>query len=155
MAPCRIQRGMADPACELVNAWIDAYYSKRDEEMILLAHRAIEIRPRPGHGERLHREIDGLQRWLDDTQGTRSAIHTYSTVRLPDGRVLAEATLGEMGLAGLFNVRDEKIAGVTMYISDREMLVQLGKIDSPRASASVHRVSGTRVEARARRQRRA
>lgn len=132
---------MRDRASQLVCDWIDAYYSQRDEEMIPLAHPEIEIRPRVGHGEKIYRGIDGVRRWLDYTRPARSPIETYSTELLPDGRVLGQATLEGLGVIALFEIRDEQVARVTMYISDREMLVKLGEIDAPPGPAEVHQIT--------------
>jgi hypothetical protein len=136
---------MADRVSELVCAWIDAYYTHRDDDVIGLAHPDIEVRPRVGHGRRLYCGIDGVRSWLEFTRPERSVIESYSTVLLDDGRVLAEATLGDVDVTALFEVRAEKIACVTMYISDRDLLEQLGKIASPPPAASIHHISGVRA----------
>jgi hypothetical protein len=141
------QVSMADRASQLVCAWIDAYYTKRDEEMISLAHPDIEVRPRVGHGSRQYLGLDGVRSWLEFTRPARSVIESYSTVVLDDGRVLAEATLGGMDVTALFEVRDEKIARVTMYISDRDLLEQLGKIHSPPRARAMHRIAGVSADA--------
>ncbi len=136
---------MADPASDLVCAWIDAYYSRRDEDMIPLADPEIEIRPRAGHGARLYRGIGGLRRWLRYTGPARSEIDSYSTAVLDDGRILAEATLDGIDVTALFEVRDGRIACVTMYISDSRMLEQIGKITTQPRERSRHRVSGAQM----------
>lgn len=133
---------MIDDPSQLVCAWIDAYYTHRDEAMIPLAHPEIGIRPRVAHGARLYRGIDGLRSWLDYTRSSRSQIDAYSLESLPDGRLLAEAVLEGVPVVALFEIRDDKIAHVTMYISDREMLERLGEIKGPRGPRSMRRIPG-------------
>lgn len=131
---------MTDRHSQLVCAWIDASYTHRDEDMLPLAHPEIAIRPRAGHGDKLYEGIDGLRRWLAFTRPARSKIDTYSTEILPDGRVLAEATLEDLSVVALFGFRDDRIACVTMYISDREMLERLGEVEAPRGPTVDRRV---------------
>lgn len=120
---------MRSPDQQLVCAWIDAYYSHRDGEMLALAHPEIEIRPRAGQGERLYLGHDGVRRWLADTAENRLRILEFSTGVLADGRVLAEAALDDLPVCGVFAFREHLIAGVSMYVTDREMLQRVRTID--------------------------
>lgn len=122
---------MSDSHVQLVQRWIDAYYTYRDVDLRELAHPEIEIRPRAGHGERLYTGLDGVDRWLADAGPSRSPIAEYSVGMLDDGRVLAEAALEGTPVVGLFEVRDGRIAKVSMFISDRALLERIGAIDRP------------------------
>ena len=119
---------MRTPDQQLVCAWIDAYYSHRDGELLALAHPDIEIRPRAGQGQRLYTGLEGTRRWLADTAENRLRILEFSTGVLPDGRVLAEATLDDLPVCGVFAFREHLIAAVSMYVSDREMLQRVQTI---------------------------
>lgn len=130
---------MPTAATELVLEWICAYYEQRDDDLVALAHPEVEIRPRAGQGERLYTGLDGVRRWLADTT-PRSDITAFTVAELPDGRVLAEATLEGIDVVGVFELCDERIRAVTMYISDRRILEELGKIGAPIAPAVSHRV---------------
>lgn len=88
---------MHDEKIGLVSAWIDAFYTSRDDELVALAHDGVEVRPRRGMG---------LQR-------------CYS--------------------GALFVVRDERIANVKMYMSDSEMLRQVGEFAAPPVEIEVRR----------------
>lgn len=127
-----------DDGVSLVSAWIDAYYTHRDAEMIPLAHPDIEILPRAGQGDHLYCGIEGVERWLEDTRLRRSRIDHYTLEALPDGRVLGEATLEGLDVLALFEFRDDRIARVAMYITDREMLVRLGELDAARGPRTDH-----------------
>ncbi len=131
---------MSESHLQLIQHWIDAYYTRRDAELRALAHPDIEIRPRAGHGERLYTGLDGVDRWLADAGPDRSPITAFSTGMLGDGRILAEATLDGMPVVALFEVRDERIAKVTMYISDRELLEHLGVIDRAPGQVTTRRI---------------
>lgn len=131
---------MSDRDLQLVQHWIDAYYTYRDAELRALAHPDIEIRPRAGQGERLYTGADGVERWLADAGPERSPITEFSTGMLPDGRILAEATLDGTDVVAIFEVRDERIAKVSMFISDRELLEHIGAIDRPPAEVTTQRI---------------
>ena len=59
---------------------------------------------------------------------------------LPDGRVLAEATLDGTDVVAIFEVRDERIAKVSMFISDRALLEHIGAIGCPPAQVTTRRI---------------
>lgn len=120
---------MSERDLQLVQDWIDAYYTHRDADLRALAHPEIEIRPRAGMGERRYTGLDGVDRWLADAGPDRSPITEFSIGMLDDGRVLAEATLDGTPVVGLFDVRDERVAKVAMYVSDRDLLETIGAID--------------------------
>lgn len=122
---------MPDHRLQLVQQWIDAYYTYRDDDLRALAHPEIEIRPRAGHGERLYTGADGVERWLTDAGPVRTPVTAFSTGMLDDGRVLAEATVDGMAVVGIFEVRDARIAKVAMFVSDRALLETIGAIDHP------------------------
>ena len=124
---------MADHQLQLVQNWIEAYYTHRDEDLRALAHPDIEIRPRAGHGERLYTGLDGVDRWLADAGPERSPVTAYSVGMLGDGRVLAEATIGDIPVVALYELRDERIATVSMFVSDRDLLQRIGAIERPPA----------------------
>jgi len=131
---------MSDHRCRLVQQWIDAYYTYRDADLRALAHPEIEIRPRAGHGERLYTGAGGVERWLADAGPERLPVTTFSTGLLGDGRVLAEATVDGTAVVALFEVREERIARVTMYLSDRALLEQIGAIDRPPSAVTTQRI---------------
>ena len=133
---------MSERDLQLVQSWIDAYYTHRDADLRALAHPDIEIRPRAGHGEQLYTGLDGVERWLADAGPNRSPITDFSTGMLGDGRVLAEATLDGMPVVAIFEVRDERIAKVTMYISDRELLEHIGVIERAPGQVTTRRIEG-------------
>lgn len=114
----------------IVRRWIDAFYAYRDDELMTLAHPDIEVRPRAGQGPRLVEGHDELRSWLASLP-QRSNILEYDLSMLPDGRVLAEATLEGLSVVGLFNAQDGQIRRVVMYVSDRQMLEQFGEIEFP------------------------
>lgn len=60
---------------------------------------------------------------------------------LPDGRVLAETTLDGTDVVAIFEVRDARIAKVSMYISDRALLEHIGAIDRPPAEVTTLRIT--------------
>lgn len=119
---------MTDPDQQRVCAWIDAYYSGRDDDLVALAHPDVEIHPRAGMGDRLYVGVAGVRKWLTDTSANRSRIVEFTTGLLPDGRVLAESSLDGTPVCAIFELRDERIVNVAMYVSDPEMLRHIGRI---------------------------
>jgi hypothetical protein len=133
---------MQDRDLDLVCSWIDAYHSHHDEVLLTLAHPEVEIRPRVGQGEKLYRGVEGVRRWLDATRASRPAMGAFSVGTMGGGRVLAEAALEGVHVSALFEIRDDKIAHVEVYLSDPEMLEQLGKIKTAPAATSTYVVGG-------------
>ncbi len=129
---------MPDPAVHLVARWIDAYYAGRDDDLLAIAHPGIEVHPRVGIGPRRVKGRLELHNWLRDTRGRRSDITAYDLTSLGHDRVLAEARLEGMGVVAIFQVRDDRVARVDMYVSDRELLAQLGAIHERAGHPELH-----------------
>ncbi len=132
---------MSEGSADLVRRWIDAYRACRDDDLIELAHPEIVLRPRRGQGEHDYRGVDGVRRWLADVGTSRPETDTMGFETLEDGRVLAETQIDDAPVIALFEIRDDKVRSVSVYLSDRELLQHVGVIRDPpqgRQAASDH-----------------
>jgi SnoaL-like domain len=121
-------RDVHERSVDLARRWTDAYRAYRDEELVALAHPAIVLRPRRGQGEQDYRGLDGVRRWLADAGTARPETGVVGFEMLEDGRVLAETRIGDAPVIALFEVRDDRISAVSVYLSDRELLQHVGVI---------------------------
>lgn len=73
-----------DLSLQLVVDWIHAYYTRRDADLVDLAHPEIELSPRPDLTPgRVYRGRSGIWQWLADTAATRLAVDSFSLAQLP------------------------------------------------------------------------
>jgi hypothetical protein len=117
-------------SAQLARAWIEAWRDFRDEDVIALAHPDIVLHPRRGQGERMYEGIDGVRRWLADVGSARPRITSLTIDSPSPGRAVAETKFEDFDVIAVFELRDERVAGVAAYLSDRELLEQLGVIDA-------------------------
>jgi hypothetical protein len=108
--------------------------------MLAVAHREIVLRPmRLGMLAEYHGH-DGVRAWLAAVCASPvQPTVTVSRMRLlPGGRVAVEGKLAglEMDFVGLYEVGENRIATVRGYMSDRELLEQLGVLEPDSDSAA-------------------
>ena len=115
----------------VVREWIAAYDEYRNEAMLELAHPEIVIRPRRGQGAPEYRGPDGVRQWLGAVGMGRPTVTVVSFEDLHDGRVVADSLIGDMSVIAVFEIREERVFSVEVYVSDREMLEQVGIIRDP------------------------
>jgi hypothetical protein len=115
-------------AATLARRWIEAYGDYRDDDLIKLAHPEIVLRPRRGQGARDYHGLDGVRSWLADVGTSRPVLNLVAVAALEDGQVIAETLIDGIDVIALFDIRDDKIFGVSVYLSDRDMVQRLGMI---------------------------
>ena len=115
---------MQERVVALARRWVDAYAGRRDEEMLELAHPEIVIRPRRGQGRR---EYAGLRSWLADAE-TRHVPDDLRITATDDGRPILELEVDDVPIVAVLSFRDDKVAEVQVYLSDRDLLRRLGAI---------------------------
>jgi SnoaL-like protein len=113
---------------DIAREWVNAYVEGRDEDLVALAHEEIVVRPRRGQGESEYHGIDGVRRWLQHVGKPPPPFRLGTVEPLDEERVLVEGTIDDVGVVAVFVVRDTKMAAVSTYVSDREMLERLGLI---------------------------
>jgi hypothetical protein len=118
-------------AVTLARLWIDAYGAYRDEDLIALAHPQITLRPRRGQGARDYHGLDGVRCWLADVGTSRPELSLVSVEELEDGQLIAATVLEGVDVIALFEIRDEKIFCVSVYLSDLDTVRHLGIIRGP------------------------
>ena len=119
---------MSEGSVDLVRQWTAAYDEYRDTALFALAHPDIVIHPRRGQGATEYRGPVGLRQWLDAVGMGRPTLTVVSFEDLDDGRVIAESLIDDVSVIGVFEIRDEQVFSVAVYMSDREMLEQVGII---------------------------
>jgi len=122
---------------QLARRWITAYSEHRDDDLVALAHPEIVVRPRRGQGARRYQGIDGVRRWLADAGDVRPEYGDLSIEPLDDRRVIAEGSLDGVTVVALIECRDDKVARVSVYLSDRELLERVGVIPRGRFRRNV------------------
>jgi hypothetical protein len=119
---------------EVVGRWLAAFNARDERALLATAHAQIVVRPLRWGVRSEYRGHDGVRDWLHTLAANpeASTLSTTTIQPLPDGRVLAEGAVDHDGAAfvGLYVVRDELIAEVHGYLSDRALLEQLGLIAS-------------------------
>lgn len=104
---------------------------QRDEAGLLeLAHPDIVGRPLRWVPGREYRGHAGVRRWIADLAASpHASTLTPSRIQLTEaGLVVAEGMLDSdpVAFTGLFEVRDRLLVSVRSYMSDRELLADLG-----------------------------
>ena len=118
---------MEDRAIALARRWLDAYAAHRDDEMLELAHPQIVVRPRRGQGQREYRGLSGVRRWLAEAE-TRHVPENLTITPTDDGRALVELEVDDVPIVAVIAFRDDRVADVTVFLSDSGMLRSLGAI---------------------------
>lgn len=120
---------MADP-CELVRRWLAAFNARDEAALLHLAHPDIVLRPLRWVSGKEYRGHDGVRRWIADLAASpHASTLTPTRIQLTDsGLVVAEGMLDSdpVAFTGLFEIRDGLLATVRSYMSDRELLADLG-----------------------------
>ena len=122
---------MSEASVDVVRQWIAAYDEYRDAVLFDLAHPEIVIHPRRGQGASEYRGLDGVRHWLDAVGMGRPILTLVSFEDLADGRVVAESLIDDVSVIAVFEIRDEQVFAVAVYMSDREMLERVGIIRDP------------------------
>ena len=117
---------------ELVQRWLTAFNSRNVAELLAAAHPDIVLRPLRWVACREYRGHEGVRRWVDDLKASphASTLKPVSIQQLESGLVVAEGTLdGEpVSFTVLFEVHDGLLVSVRSYMSDRELLAELGLV---------------------------
>jgi hypothetical protein len=122
---------VVDRSADVARRWIEAYRDYRDDDLLALAHPQIVLRPRRGQGAREYLGLDGVRDWLDDVGSSRPRLSVIAVKALQDGRAVAETTLDDVEVIAVFEICDDKISAVSVYLSDCDMLEWLGVIGVP------------------------
>jgi SnoaL-like domain len=126
-------RGVSDTSTDVARRWIEAYRDSRDDDLIELAHPEIVLRPRRGQGAREYLGFDGVRDWLADVGGSRPKLSLTAVKALADGRAVAETKLDGVEVIAVFEIRDDRISAVSVYLSNWDMLEWLGVIGAASA----------------------
>ena len=123
---------MADPL-ELIERWLEGFNDRDEERLLAVAHPDIVLRPMRWVPHAEYRGHAGVRAWLADMLASgNDATVTPDTVRsLGEGRVAVEGVLDDLALrfVGIYEIRDDRIAAVRAYLSDPELLAQLGILE--------------------------
>ena len=117
-----------DRSADVARRWIEAYRDYRDDDLIELAHPEIVLRPRRGQGEREYLGLEGVRDWLADVGSSRPKLDVVAVKALQDGRAVAETTIDGVEVIAVFEIRDDRISAVSVYLSTWDMLEWLGVI---------------------------
>jgi len=113
---------------DIAKEWVSAYVEGRDDDLVALAHEEIVVRPRRGQGEHEYHGVDGVRRWLENVGKPPPPFRLDAVDSLDEERVLVEGTIDGVPVVAVLVVRDDRMAAVSTYMSDREMLERLGLI---------------------------
>lgn len=117
-----------DLSLQVVTDWIHAYYTRRDADLIDLAHPQIELHPRPGGPTEVYRGRPGIWQWLADTAATRLTVDEFSLARLEDGRILASSHAQGLDVTATFTVAGTLVTHLALYVADVAELQRTGVI---------------------------
>jgi len=124
-----------DEPLELVRRWLSAFNARDEDALLAVAHPEIVLRPLRWGVRAEYRGHDGVREWLETIAANPgSSTVSWTTIEpLLNGRVLVEGVVDAdgTGFVGLYELREQRIAGVRGYLSDRALLAQLGLITSP------------------------
>jgi hypothetical protein len=128
---------MTDPV-ELAQRWIDAFNARDVDGMLAVAARDIVVRPLRWGVHSEYRGHAGIRAWLAAVAATPEATTvTPDAVRLLSReRIVVEGVIdgADARFVVLYGVRDGLLAEVRAYMSDSELLDQLGLLDEPAAA---------------------
>lgn len=96
--------------------------------MVALAHEDIVVHPRRGRGEPEYRGLDEVRDCLTAIGDAPPPFRLDTVEALDDGRVIACGSIDGVSVVAVFETCDQKVIAVTAYVSDRELLHDLGRI---------------------------
>jgi hypothetical protein len=127
---------MTDPI-ELAQRWIEAFNARDADELLAVAHPEIVLRPLRWGVRSEYRGHAGVREWFAAIEASPEATTvTPDRLRLfGRDRVVVEGEIDgvDARFVALYALRDDRLAEVHAYMSDREMLEQLGLLDEPAA----------------------
>jgi hypothetical protein len=121
---------MADPP-EVIRRWLRALNARDLDGLLALAHPEIVVRPlRFGVRAEYHGH-EGIGEWVAAAPAGPRISSDLMRVLAP-GRVLVEGRIDGLDerFVAIFELRDGLILDARAYLSDRDLLEQLGRIES-------------------------
>jgi hypothetical protein len=117
----------------LAHRWINAFNLRDADELLAVAHPDIVLRPLRWGVKSEYRGHPGVREWLATIQASPEATSvTPDTVRpVGPARVVVEGSIdgADARFVALYTIRDERLLEVRAYMSDRELLEQLGVLE--------------------------
>jgi ketosteroid isomerase-like protein len=130
---------VTDPI-EPIRRWLEGFNARDVERMVAVAHPEIELRPMRWVQRAEYRGHAGVRQWLADitASGHDSTVSAETIRSAPDGRIVVEGAVSDDGgrFIALYEVRDDRIASVRAYLSDRELLEHVGLLEGQRPLGS-------------------
>lgn len=115
-------------AADIVAQWVSAYVDGRGDDLVALAHEDIVVRPRRGQGEPEYRGLDGVRDYVNAIGDPPPPFKLDTVETLDDGRVIACGSIDGVSVVAVFEICDQNVIAVTSYVTDRELLHEIGRI---------------------------